>query len=183
MSSLGLTIRSIRNALGMTQAQFADALGYSRTETISDWERGVREPTSETLDQIAKLAGKSAGEIFGAAHAERDVPGDPSLRQVLAELARIEDPLQRVLERESIAAVLRAEALRDACYAARLEAERAPVRALSSASRIARQGARAQDAVRPGRPPVQDAASIARVSRLPRPASERERGRPSTDRG
>lgn len=57
-------IRLIREELGMTQAQFAVALGID-TSTVSRAERGMSEP-SFTILQIKKLCqmtGKSAQEL------------------------------------------------------------------------------------------------------------------------
>lgn len=46
-------MRSRRRALGMTQEDLAGALGVDQT-SISDWERGKREPDLATLHGIAK---------------------------------------------------------------------------------------------------------------------------------
>lgn len=48
-------------------------------------------------------------------------------------IGALPDPLLRVMERESIAAVIRAQGMRDACRAARIEAEKAPDRSVATA--------------------------------------------------
>lgn len=50
--ALGRRIRNKRRALRKTQRVLAQQLGV-RPETISEWERGRREPTSERLQDLA----------------------------------------------------------------------------------------------------------------------------------
>lgn len=38
-------IRSIRQDMGLTQTQFADAVGIARQQTISEWEVGTYHPS------------------------------------------------------------------------------------------------------------------------------------------
>ena len=40
-----IRIRSLRERLGQTQAEFADTLGYGAPKRISELERGVRDPS------------------------------------------------------------------------------------------------------------------------------------------
>lgn len=47
-------IRSLRKALGMTQEQFARAVGVSLM-TVSRWERGVYEPLPVFVGRIEEL--------------------------------------------------------------------------------------------------------------------------------
>lgn len=37
-------IKEARISLGLSQSQFARALGLTRKQTVSDWERGIKEP-------------------------------------------------------------------------------------------------------------------------------------------
>jgi len=37
-------IKAARKALGMSQAEFAKALGLSRSKTVSEWENGRKTP-------------------------------------------------------------------------------------------------------------------------------------------
>ena len=52
-------IRQLRKRLGLTQAEFADELGYKRYQTISEFENGEREPpatTQKVLDAMHERA-------------------------------------------------------------------------------------------------------------------------------
>lgn len=60
---LGRNLRTRREAAGLSQEAFADAAGIHRTY-ISDIERGVRNPTIEVVDRIAKALHVSAGSLL-----------------------------------------------------------------------------------------------------------------------
>lgn len=47
-------LRTVREALGVTQAAFARRLGYS-TITIKKWESGARKPGQQAVRQLQKL--------------------------------------------------------------------------------------------------------------------------------
>ncbi len=47
-------LRTLRDALGLTQQQFADRLGVS-SQTVSRWERGEARPSEPTLARIRAL--------------------------------------------------------------------------------------------------------------------------------
>ena len=50
-------IRALRKALGLTQKEFADKLGYKRRETIAEFEAGKYEPNAQAeiiLDILEK---------------------------------------------------------------------------------------------------------------------------------
>lgn len=47
-------ITSLREALGMTQAEFGERIGVDKM-TVSRWERGTLRPSEESLAAIAKL--------------------------------------------------------------------------------------------------------------------------------
>jgi transcriptional regulator with XRE-family HTH domain len=55
-------IRDIRQALGLTQAQFAERFGLTRIQLI-DLEKGRANPTHETLTRIAKPFGFVVGFV------------------------------------------------------------------------------------------------------------------------
>lgn len=58
MSTLGERIRLLRGeVLKLTQAEFADRLGFRRVATISDYEKNKRAPDIETLRRMAGLGG------------------------------------------------------------------------------------------------------------------------------
>lgn len=85
-----------------------------------------RTPQEDNLHQIERwLRGK--GVDLGAEE-QRGIAASYNEDREEAELARagaLPEPLLRIMERESIAAVIRAQGMRDACRAARLEAEKA----------------------------------------------------------
>lgn len=48
-------IKAARVRLGLSQSQFARALGLSRKATVSDWERGVKAPANYVWLAIESL--------------------------------------------------------------------------------------------------------------------------------
>ncbi|MFL5385579.1 MAG: helix-turn-helix transcriptional regulator [Longimicrobiaceae bacterium] len=52
---IGQTIRGIRNRLGMSQADFAKALGVESGATVARWEKGQTQPEYGTLAKIATM--------------------------------------------------------------------------------------------------------------------------------
>jgi transcriptional regulator with XRE-family HTH domain len=130
-SSVGEQIARVRKGLKMKQVTFSEALGLIRPETVSEWENDRRAPGRESLEKIAELAGATYAQLFE--RFERDGDAAPPYNEAreemeLARIGAMNDSLLRTLERESIAAVIRAQGMRDACRAARIEAEKAPAR-------------------------------------------------------
>ena len=62
--SLGERIRLARLQAGLTQKELGSQIGVS-TVTISDWERGVTQPTAIVLWQLGNTVGRSAAFFFG----------------------------------------------------------------------------------------------------------------------
>ena len=59
-------IKTIRESLGMTQTQFADALGVQQT-AVSHWEQGARRPSGSAeilIEMLRKQAPKKKSKIF-----------------------------------------------------------------------------------------------------------------------
>lgn len=54
----GQRIKEARTRLGMSQTQFAKALGLSRKQTVSNWEHGVKEPKPYVWLAIKQLQSK-----------------------------------------------------------------------------------------------------------------------------
>ena len=52
-------ITSLREALGLTQAEFGERIGVDKM-TVSRWERGVLRPGDESLAAIAELRNRAA---------------------------------------------------------------------------------------------------------------------------
>ena len=53
------TIREAREHLGMSQSQFAFALGLNRQQTVSDWERGKKQPPPFLTLALQELSRKA----------------------------------------------------------------------------------------------------------------------------
>lgn len=49
---------------GLTQKQVALRLGYSSSQFVSNWERGLREPACNTLWKLAEIYGVTAEELY-----------------------------------------------------------------------------------------------------------------------
>lgn len=59
----GIRLRKIRSRRGMTQEQFAEAIGMS-VDFLSLIERGVNSPSFEMLDTIAKKLRLRVADLF-----------------------------------------------------------------------------------------------------------------------
>lgn len=57
-----MTIREIREALGLNQSKFAEKLGTVQT-VVSRWESGTRRPNIDSLKKIAALYGCKVDDI------------------------------------------------------------------------------------------------------------------------
>jgi transcriptional regulator with XRE-family HTH domain len=66
LQTIGSTIRDLRDARGMTQAQLAEACGLHRT-FIGSVERGERNVAILNLRRIAKSLRVSLAELFAGA--------------------------------------------------------------------------------------------------------------------
>lgn len=60
---MGAKIRQLRERLGMTQKQLADALGLSQV-AICLWETGENVPTIQNLYRLADILGCEPGELL-----------------------------------------------------------------------------------------------------------------------
>lgn len=62
MSNFARKIREIRQNLGMSQAEFASAIGAAQG-SVSKWETGKEQPRSEALRRIAQFTGQNLLEL------------------------------------------------------------------------------------------------------------------------
>lgn len=111
----------------MTEREAESATGVSAS-TLRRWrmlrKKGmpIGEPRGKPKDALLRAIEKRSPS-------EQTPPYDESREELeLARIGALPDPLLRSLERESMAAVIRAQGMRDACRAARIEAEKAPDR-------------------------------------------------------
>jgi transcriptional regulator with XRE-family HTH domain len=122
-NGFGPIVRDLRRSLGMTQPAFAEALGLSgRAGTVSDWERGVSTPEVEMREQMARLAGKTYAEVFGA----KGPATNGQLRTpTVVGVGEFLDRESRAAERRARAAEIEAEAAKERAVAARIAEENA----------------------------------------------------------
>lgn len=69
---IGENIRKYRTSVGMSQVDFAAAIGKTQG-TISLYEKGQRLPATQTIAKIAKVLGTSFGALYFS-DSERDEP-------------------------------------------------------------------------------------------------------------
>lgn len=62
-TGFGIVLRAAREATGLSQESFADAVGMDRT-TISLLERGKQSPTVETVWRMSEQLGVSPSELL-----------------------------------------------------------------------------------------------------------------------
>lgn len=63
LKALGVRIKTLRQARGLTQAQLAERCGYEPL-TVSRFERGTYAPGIDTLTAIAEVLGTSVQDFF-----------------------------------------------------------------------------------------------------------------------
>ena len=59
-----INVRRLRLKAGMTQADFADALGLKSASTVSMWESGTRTPSGSMIPKIANVFGCSVDSLY-----------------------------------------------------------------------------------------------------------------------
>ena len=107
---IGQTIRGIRNRLGMSQADFAKALGVESGATVARWEKGQAQPEYGTLAKIATMGLVDVlvfHEPTEGAPSPQLTPGEAvELREILARMeALIADAKTLVARAENRTAV------------------------------------------------------------------------------
>ena len=63
-NKLALFLKEKRTAAGLSQEEVATKLGYSTSQFISNWERGISQPPINTLKFLAKLYNVNPEEMF-----------------------------------------------------------------------------------------------------------------------
>jgi len=102
---IGQTIRGIRNRLGMSQAEFARALGVESGATVARWEKGQAQPEYGTLAKIATMG------VVDVLVFHEPTEGAPSPQLTPGEAVELREILTRMeaLVAEAKALVARAE--------------------------------------------------------------------------
>jgi transcriptional regulator with XRE-family HTH domain len=54
-TKLGEFLVEARNRAGLSQKEVSEIFGYNTPQVVSDWERGVRYPSSHILPKLIKL--------------------------------------------------------------------------------------------------------------------------------
>lgn len=57
-------IRELRQMRGITQSQLAKEMGLRSTSTVTMWESGDRNPTSEILPRLAHVLGCTVDDLY-----------------------------------------------------------------------------------------------------------------------
>lgn len=65
MNTTGKRIKKAREALGITQEEFAQLMGKSSKATVSSWENDKNEPTLSDLKKIAELLKTTVAFLIG----------------------------------------------------------------------------------------------------------------------
>lgn len=60
---MGEKIRAYRERKGLSQKALAEALGVDQS-AVSNWERGLSEPTAFNIRRLADLLGVKPGDLF-----------------------------------------------------------------------------------------------------------------------
>lgn len=97
---IGQRVRRARDELGMSQAEFANAIGLKHPQSVSNYERGIDEVPADRLRKISQLTGKTvAWFLDGDDDAAKKRPeGDGPIDRYEERLARIESLLQRLVD-------------------------------------------------------------------------------------
>lgn len=62
--NLRIFLREARLEAGFSQAKVAKALGYTSSQFVSNWERGLAEPPAATLKKLADIYSISIDDMF-----------------------------------------------------------------------------------------------------------------------
>ena len=93
----GQRMAAFRVAKGLTQFQFADALGMTRNQ-VAYYERSSKNPSMEVVAKIAAFFNVTVGELLNDQSKTRKKPGPPSQFVQLAErLDQLPRAKQRVV--------------------------------------------------------------------------------------
>ena len=64
VNRLAKFLKEKRTVAGLSQKDVATKLGYSTSQFISNWERGISQPPIHTLRTLAKMYGVAADQMF-----------------------------------------------------------------------------------------------------------------------
>lgn len=90
LATLGLRIKALRVATGLTQAELAEQCGYEPL-TISRFERGAYAPGIDTLEAIARVLDVSIQDFFSKTSTEQ-LTSNRVRHQITDIIYSIDDP-------------------------------------------------------------------------------------------
>ncbi len=64
LNKLAKFLKEKRTLAGLSQKDVATALGYSTSQFISNWERGISQPPIHTLRKLAQMYAVSPDQMF-----------------------------------------------------------------------------------------------------------------------
>ena len=67
-AKLSKLLKSSRQKANLSQIEVANHLGYSTSQFISNWERGLSSPPLEVVKKLAKFYGISSDDLFDIIH-------------------------------------------------------------------------------------------------------------------
>ncbi|ACX51292.1 transcriptional regulator, XRE family [Ammonifex degensii KC4] len=73
MIRFGDTLKQLRQRMGLRQDDVARMVGVERS-TVANWERGVKQPSLETLVKLSQLFGVSLDELVGVTEVTTSSP-------------------------------------------------------------------------------------------------------------
>lgn len=73
MKQLGETLKRLRQKSRLRQEDVATMVGVERS-TVANWERGVKQPSLDTLLRLSEIFGVSLDELVGATRATTPLP-------------------------------------------------------------------------------------------------------------
>jgi len=83
ISTLGQLLSEHRNLLGLSQKEVATHLGYSTSQVVSDWERGIRSPPANVLRKLVKLYKVTPEKFYEVLLEERTLILQKKLKKIL----------------------------------------------------------------------------------------------------
>jgi transcriptional regulator with XRE-family HTH domain len=101
---LGNNLRKARKKRGLTQSEVGNLLGVTE-QTISGYERGVRDPDTQQLSRLAQIYGVSTDYLLGRPPVIINTPGQPPGSINAGGFERILADMPDGPERETLAAL------------------------------------------------------------------------------
>ena len=100
LKALGVRIKTLRQARGLTQAQLAELCGYEPL-TVSRFERGTYAPGIDTLNAIAEVLGTSVQDFFSESDTAQVKP--ENIRHEITDLIYATNDVETLTEILSLA--------------------------------------------------------------------------------